>query len=105
MEEGAPEPGLKNTLLLFVYCVAPPVSPEGQEAHGSFLSRSSGALLRTWSLRGPRAGFEGDNGERAFQEKITTQTRHGGGNASHIKRIPLGWDTGWVKEKMALKGM
>ena len=27
MEEGAPEPGLKNTLFLFVYCVAPPVSP------------------------------------------------------------------------------
>ena len=27
MEEGAPEAGLKNTLLLFVYCVAPPVSP------------------------------------------------------------------------------
>lgn len=27
MEEGAPEPGLKNTLLLFVYCAAPPLSP------------------------------------------------------------------------------
>lgn len=27
MEEGAPEPGLSNTLLLFVSCVVPPVSP------------------------------------------------------------------------------
>ena len=88
MEERAPEPGLKNTLLLFVYCVAPPVSPEGQEAHGSFLSRSSGALLRTWSLRGPWAGFEGDNGERLPRKLIRSRRASALGPPSHPGSMP-----------------
>ena len=29
--------------------------------------------------------------------EITTQTRHGGAKAFHVKRIPFGWDTGWGK--------
>lgn len=36
--------------------------------------------------------------------EITTQTRHGGGKASHVKRIPFGWDTEWGKGRDSTEG-